>query len=623
MPKSYKDLGSVVDQCKIEGRDASKVIKPFIGRQGSKKEILRCLFDIFPPSEDIDVFCDLFMGSGVVGMNWVNGLDVMPDGSIRRGKPAKDAVIKGMKPGSMVVQNDLVSVIPLAYEKFGQFTDAQLRETAKLFFDTSEGLIKDCNPAKWEQMEKKREKKEAAKVPKECPEGFIRNPATGRCVKRDGPVGRKILKGGAGEGEVGRTKKEDFYFHWMNIFGKNPKAVDGGVFRMKGEKAHQGKVMGAQFASAQPNGCGRPKIVYELDPEKIKKYKEKKVTAKTKDVDSLPKEVEVGKGQPKPDGKLYSIKRVGYTNKMEEGVPHKKSDTLTPMGVVNLSAASLGSAGTIGHGFVYRHGPIPLERLTQMRDIMAKIRYRNKPYEKVLELLEDYKERYKNKKIFVFADPPYPDVLSYFATAEEKKSDLYGGQFDQQKFEQDMYDFGVKTNAKICITNGNPDPANKQFTGEVYKKVIKNPAFKKNFIADLYAERRHNGRPYWYVYTLKVSAKRNVSKKEKETPDKDIVAADQGEEGVKAMERETAERQADRDEVVVTNYRIGEEEVERVPRDVRERVKLPTGSLRIPGPVEDSTLDEDPFVTLKAGGGPWGDIIRVMLNKYRNYITGH
>jgi site-specific DNA-adenine methylase len=567
----YDDLGNKIGQCKIEGRDATQVLKPFIGRQGSKKELLRCLFDVFPPAEEIDVFVDLFMGSGVVSINWVKGLDVMRDGSISKKHPKKKRVIKSAKDGSIVIANDLASAIPLSYEKFTKFTDKQLEETAKLYLKYTDDLQKRCEP-------------------------------------------NKKTKG------IG-SNKEMYYYLWTQIFGKNPKGEHGGIFRLKNPK--DGKIPPATLTAkgekrlpSQDNGCGRAVYEYELRKDLTKKQKEK--------AKGMPDVVRVGHKQKPPDSKLYRKKETTYRNKMEEGIPHTPSESLTPQGVVNLTAASLGSMSSLGHGFVYGLAPIPLDRLRQLKDVMSHITFRNESYEVVLREVE---KKYSNKKIFVFADPPYPDVQSYFSKAG---TDLYGARFDQQNFEKDMYDFGVKTGAKICITNGNPDPDNKQFTGPIYEKIKKEHAdeFVKDFIADMYAKRTHNGKPYWHVYKLKVSAKRNVKSDDPEA-EKNVL-------------------QADRDEVVVTNYPlmttsrspsveetplVGATEPRQGQRQGRKcSVCKQPGHTKRTCPQSQQGLqqvgEQIRLARLErgsglSGGGPWGDIIRLMLNKYRNYVTGH
>ena len=522
-PNSDKFLDNLVLTCPGSDKDKNKtnytgMTHSLTCREGSKKDLLKCVFPLFPHGNEApDLFVDLFMGSGVVSLNYVKGMDVPKDGKAWTGEGKHNVEIKA-KDGCEVWTNDLASIIPLTHKALQDIG----KKGDKAMNDFIAEAVRLGSKVDYASGPKTRNNKKTFDLSHPKSKAY-----------QDLDADELI------------NKRATYLLHKAD-FGATPKAEDGGLMAMLGSHHNKTSMNMDDLAEAFENlgiadqeeeedvgGGGRgggpkkkekedgPSKASQVPPEQKlgphidylkdgdynhlfkwytdswkefkeeykglssnqKKAKRDKLTSEEKkepphcDLDCLNKNVDVfvhpalkkigwlvpkqeanfkkylsWKGTPLEgavDGKIRLRGEKGAKIK-DNGIIEKS--IITPEGLVNVNAVTCGSMSSMGFGAVYKYSPLNKKNIEENIKYGKNIVFSTGDYIKVLERVKDYHQKNRNKKIFIFADPPYPEGQDY----EMKGKFTYGKAFDQVKFENACYELVRDTGGmvKILVTNG-------------------------------------------------------------------------------------------------------------------------------------------------------------------------
>ena len=400
-PTDYKWISDYLITC--PGSEHSKTnytgfLKAPICREGNKKDLLKCLFPLFPQEgEAPDLFVDLFMGSGVVSLNYARGLSVPPDGKGAGGK----GITVGAKPGCEIWANDLSTVIPEFYKAFKDKDEAFINRVV------AEG--------------KKYDHKKTYNTGASASEAIT----------------KLSLKGFENKRTVYALNKRDF--------GNTPKDSQGGLMALKGQHKTPGHIEGGKtdeemWADFKAEWVGKKKPNYKpanawMDA-KVAQSLLRKGLVEEKDV-------------LRKDGEVIGMNGVYKTY---IGTPIQKEGVLTEKGFINIVATTCGSVGSMGFGYAYKYVAPKKAELMETHKNIQRITYFNEEYVKILQKIEEWHTKNPTKKIFVFCDPPYPEGLD----RERSGSYTYGDAFNNVKLAENLRILYKQTKgmAKILVTNG-------------------------------------------------------------------------------------------------------------------------------------------------------------------------
>lgn len=486
-PNSNKFLDNLVFTCPGSNKKRNVTnytgwLKPLACREGSKKDLLKCIFPLIPQGNNApDLFVDLFMGSGVVALNYVQGLDVPKDGgkwekSFENKKNASKVEKIKAKEGCEVWTNDLASIIPLTYKALQDIPKEQKEQFIKEVVEKSKKI------------------------------NYAQGPRT-----KDGEELNLKVNMGKAYGNLNKDElvnKRAIYILNKAKFGLTPRGKDGGLTAILGE--HKLNVSGSALESGVlKEVVGGNKLsdkISDLDElwdwyttgveDYEEEYKgltpkqkqEKRNKLKKAELDEPPhldrnawlegwdvfvKEalVKAGwltkeeqenfkkyvswKGTPLEtvkDGEIRLNDKEKKGAKIEgDGVITKAY--ITPEGLINVNSVTCGSVNSMGAGYVYKYTDIDEKNLRENMEASKDIVYSTGDYTQVLDRIKAYHKKHPEKNIFIFADPPYPEGQFY----QDTKTFTYGKSFDQVKFEDDCYNFikeVKREKVKLLVTNG-------------------------------------------------------------------------------------------------------------------------------------------------------------------------
>lgn len=413
-------------------------LKPIICREGTKKDLLRCLFPLFPQGNEApDLFVDLFMGSGVVSLNYANGLKVPPDGKGYKKVAKKNHIEVKAKEGCEIWANDLSTIIPMTYKAFKGKDEA--------FIDRVVKLGKEL-------------------------EG-----------KTHFPVGSSKAIGKLSLQEF-ENKRSLYALNRVN-FGNTPRPKDGGLMAMKG-KHEIPQTKGGNDEDTWNNFKKEWEGQDKPNYGPANKWMDAKVAKKLLDRGLID-----AKDVARRDGEIVGVKGIF---KSWIGTPLEEEGLLTERGLINVLAATCGSTNSSGFGYAYKYVPPKKADLVKAQKTIQRITYFNEPYIEILRKVEAWHKQNPTKKIFIFADPPYPEGLHY----ETKGENTYGEPFNNAKLAANLRVLAklTKGQVKIMVTNG-------------YEPWLGNY---------LKWQRDRAGKPFWNIYRLTVGARGGERLKDRE-----------------------------------------------------------------------------------------------------------